>query len=211
MMGVVGPPLLGERLRFSFIASLVLLLSFFVTLPLLVLVLLGEGGELLGYVIVLVNILEIPFMLLVLYGFVLLGRFRGFGLLVYPVLLLALVYVFFIVVDSVGVWLGWSGGGFFELLGLVYFLVSGCLSVVFSVGLLQLRDVVGWLSSVLGVLFFVQGLFGVLFALFSFFDSVVGLFFYLGGFILYVFVYPVMAAFFFKARRVYGGGVGGAV
>jgi len=189
-------------MRYPLVGSIVLLLSFFVTLPLLVLLLTGEGSQLVDYAIVLVNIVEVPFLLLTLYGFWLLGRFLRIRLLEYPVYVMALIYVPFIVFDSLATWVGFNSGQTYELLELGFVLVDGLVTVVFSVGLIQLREELGYYASALGVLFFLQGLLSALFALTSF-VSVIGLLFYLGSYLLFMLVYPLMAAFFYEAGKRY--------
>ena len=201
-MNVINPPLLGERMRYPLVGSIVLLLSFFVTLPLLVLLLVGEGSQLLEYAIVLVNVFEMPFLLLTLYGFWLLGRYLKLRLLVYPVYVMVLIYVPFIVFDSLATWVGWDSGQLYEVLELGFVLLDGLVSVVFAVGVIQLRGELGFYASGLGVLFFLQGLLSALFALVSFF-SVFGFVFYLGSFLLFMVVYPLMAAFFYEAGKRY--------
>jgi len=202
MMNVIGPPLLGERMRYPLVASIVLLLSFFVTLPLLVLLFMGESSRILEYVIVLTNIFEMPFLLLTLYGFWLLGRYLKLRLLEYPVYVMAFIYILFIVFDSLATWVGWDSGQLYELISLGFVLLDGLVTVVFSIGLIQLRGELGFYASALGVLFFLQGILSALFALVSSI-SVIGFLFYLGSFLLFMVVYPLMAAFFYEAGKRY--------
>ncbi len=189
-------------MRYPLAGSIVLLLSFFATMPLLIFLLAGGSSQLVEYVIVLANIVEVPFLLLTLYGFWLLGRYFQIRLLEYPVYVIAVVYIPFIVFDSLASWVGADSGRMYELLELGFVLVDALATVVFSVGLIQLREELGYYATVLGVLFFLQGLLSALFALTSL-VPVIGLLFYLGSYLLFILIYPLMAAFFHRAGKRY--------
>lgn len=183
---------LNKHLGYSLGASVVLVLFFFIGIPFLAMMLMGDVSKLMNYLITLFNILEIPFFVLAFYGFYLLGDRYDSKLVIYAVFAIVGAYILFILFDSFVTWFSMTNTRWYEIANYAYFLIIGLLKIGLGAGIIQFNEYFEHYATVLGLAFILQGLISVVVPLLSPI--------YL---ILYLFnslVYGLMILFFYKAR-----------
>ncbi len=188
-MKTIKPPELGKRMRYSLLSSIVLLITFFITTGILIISFMSSRSRFLNYILVFVNIMEMPFFLITLYGFWLISRYLRNRLIEYSIYILTIIYVPFILIDSILTWLNMNQNILYYAISVIFILIDAIISIIFSVGIIQLRVRMGHYATLLGVALFFQSLISA---------TVI---FYLIGYFMNIVVYPLMALFFYRASK----------
>ena len=181
---------LRAKITYCMIASGVLFILFICSLWLYRGYFMGEPEY--GYVLGFVTIIQVPFFLVLFFGFWLVGLYYGNRILRYSMIAFMFYYPVLLSLDGVGLWGMYATLWYVRLL--TYLVVfEGLLSLTWSVGVLGLREHIGWAAVLLGLGLFIRGLCNIAILL----DSV-GFLINLIGFFLNILVWPATLFFLYR-------------